>query len=267
MYFKTNSDRYSFVCTVIYNLIWCLIWCSLANFLPMVCFCVVCQSLKNAWLSYHPKDSANPGVMVLVGCGTISSTCGQLASYPLALVRTRMQAQGKLWHQRVVMEKLTCSHRKDYNHTSLYCVCMDFFLCFWAEDITQNSKDIITKSISCTGSLTYSLSTASLDASDQTSMTALLRKIVAKDGFLGLYRGILPNFMKVIPAVSISYVVYEYMKTGLGISQWWRIRKDLKKPDLTPAKTPKDDVHRWAQECCALSTGCMLLWVIFQQIA
>ncbi|TKS79941.1 Calcium-binding mitochondrial carrier protein SCaMC-1 [Collichthys lucidus] len=111
----------------------------------------VYESLKNAWLSYHTKDSANPGVLVLVACGTISSTCGQLASYPLALVRTRMQAQ------------------------------------------------------------------ASLDASDQPSMTSLVKKIVAKDGFFGLYRGILPNFMKVIPAVSISYVVYEYMKTGLGI--------------------------------------------------
>lgn len=55
----------------------------------------VSQSLKNTWLSYYAKDSANPGVLVLLGCGTISSTCGQLASYPLALVRTRMQAQGK----------------------------------------------------------------------------------------------------------------------------------------------------------------------------
>lgn len=113
----------------------------------------VYETLKNTWLSYHTKDSANPGVLVLLGCGTISSTCGQLASYPLALVRTRMQAQ------------------------------------------------------------------ASLDASDQPSMTSLMKKIVAKDGFFGLYRGILPNFMKVIPAVSISYVVYEYMKTGLGISK------------------------------------------------
>lgn len=112
----------------------------------------VYESLKNFWLSYH-KDTTNPGVLVLLGCGTISSTCGQLASYPLALVRTRMQAQ------------------------------------------------------------------ASLDASDQPSMNALMKKIVAKDGFFGLYRGILPNFMKVIPAVSISYVVYEYMKTGLGISK------------------------------------------------
>ncbi|XP_061549391.1 mitochondrial adenyl nucleotide antiporter SLC25A24-like isoform X1 [Phycodurus eques] len=113
----------------------------------------VYESLKNAWLSYHTKDSANPGVLVLLGCGTISSTCGQLASYPLALVRTRMQA------------------------------------------------------------------TASLNVSDQPTMSSLLKSIVAKDGFFGLYRGILPNFMKVIPAVSISYVVYEYMKIGLGISK------------------------------------------------
>uniref|UniRef100_A0A673ALM6 EF-hand domain-containing protein n=1 Tax=Sphaeramia orbicularis TaxID=375764 RepID=A0A673ALM6_9TELE len=113
----------------------------------------VYETLKTTWLSYHPKDSANPGVLVLLGCGTISSTCGQLASYPLALVRTRMQAQ------------------------------------------------------------------ATLDASDQPSMSTLMKKILAKDGFFGLYRGILPNFMKVIPAVSISYVVYEYMKNGLGISK------------------------------------------------
>ncbi|KAF7661784.1 hypothetical protein LDENG_00254360 [Lucifuga dentata] len=113
----------------------------------------VYESLKNTWLSYYAKDSANPGVLVLLGCGTISSTCGQLASYPLALVRTRMQAQ------------------------------------------------------------------ASLNASDQPSMSVLMQKIVATDGFFGLYRGIMPNFMKVIPAVSISYVVYEYMKTGLGISK------------------------------------------------
>uniref|UniRef100_A0AAY4CIW2 EF-hand domain-containing protein n=1 Tax=Denticeps clupeoides TaxID=299321 RepID=A0AAY4CIW2_9TELE len=113
----------------------------------------VYESLKNAWLSNYAKDTANPGVLVLLGCGTISSTCGQLASYPLALIRTRMQAQ------------------------------------------------------------------ASLEGSEQPSMSRLVKKILEKEGFFGLYRGILPNFMKVIPAVSISYVVYEYMKSGLGISK------------------------------------------------
>ena len=61
-------------------------------------------------------------------------------------------------------------------------------------------------------------SSATLDPSDQPTMSQLVKRIMVKDGFFGLYRGILPNFMKVIPAVSISYVVYEYMKTGLGIS-------------------------------------------------
>ncbi|KAA0708475.1 Calcium-binding mitochondrial carrier protein SCaMC-1 [Triplophysa tibetana] len=113
----------------------------------------VYETLKNAWLSRYAKDTANPGLFVLLGCGTVSSTCGQLASYPLALIRTRMQAQ------------------------------------------------------------------ASLEGSEQVSMTKLVQKILKNEGFFGLYRGILPNFMKVIPAVSISYAVYEYMRSGLGISK------------------------------------------------
>lgn len=62
-------------------------------------------------------------------------------------------------------------------------------------------------------------SLASMEGSEQVSMTRLVQKILKNEGFFGLYRGILPNFMKVIPAVSISYVVYEYMRSGLGISK------------------------------------------------
>ncbi|XP_059504197.1 mitochondrial adenyl nucleotide antiporter SLC25A24-like [Stegostoma tigrinum] len=109
------------------------------------------ETLKKTWLNKYAKESADPGVLVLLACGTVSSSCGQLASYPLALIRTRMQAQ------------------------------------------------------------------ASLEGSQQLNMMGLFRKIVAKEGPLGLYRGLAPNFLKVIPAVSISYVVYEHMKTALGI--------------------------------------------------
>lgn len=48
-------------------------------------------------------------------------------------------------------------------------------------------------------------------------MTGLFRKIVRQEGLAGLYRGITPNFLKVLPAVSISYVVYEYSSRALGI--------------------------------------------------
>ncbi|XP_048668562.1 calcium-binding mitochondrial carrier protein SCaMC-3 isoform X2 [Marmota marmota marmota] len=112
----------------------------------------VYETLKNHWLQQYSQESANPGILVLLACGTISSTCGQIASYPLALVRTRMQAQ------------------------------------------------------------------ASIEGSPQLSMMSLLRHILSQEGVWGLYRGIAPNFMKVIPAVSISYVVYENMKQALGVT-------------------------------------------------
>ncbi|XP_073456507.1 mitochondrial adenyl nucleotide antiporter SLC25A25 isoform X2 [Aquarana catesbeiana] len=112
----------------------------------------VYETLKNAWLSRYATSSADPGVFVLLACGTISSTCGQLASYPLALVRTRMQAQ------------------------------------------------------------------ASIEGAPQPTMSSLFKHIIQTEGAIGLYRGLAPNFMKVIPAVSISYVVYENIKRSLGVT-------------------------------------------------
>ncbi|KAJ8379555.1 hypothetical protein SKAU_G00003330 [Synaphobranchus kaupii] len=111
----------------------------------------VYETLKNSWLQHYATDSADPGVLVLLACGAVSSTCGQLASYPLALVRTRMQAQ------------------------------------------------------------------ATMGGGPQMTMSGLFKHIVRTEGATGLYRGLAPNFMKVIPAVSISYVVYENMKKTLGV--------------------------------------------------
>lgn len=57
----------------------------------------------------------------------------------------------------------------------------------------------------------------SVDKANNT-MTGVFRTIVKTEGFLGLYRGITPNFIKVMPAVSISYVVYEYSSRLLGVN-------------------------------------------------
>ncbi|KAG5840761.1 calcium-binding mitochondrial carrier protein SCaMC-2-A [Anguilla anguilla] len=111
----------------------------------------VYETLKNSWLQNYATDSADPGVFVLLACGAVSSTCGQLASYPLALIRTRMQAQ------------------------------------------------------------------ATVGGGPQMTMSGLFKHIVRTEGASGLYRGLAPNFMKVIPAVSISYVVYEHAKRTLGV--------------------------------------------------
>ena len=48
-------------------------------------------------------------------------------------------------------------------------------------------------------------------------MLQIFKSIVKEEGFPGLYRGIVPNFMKVAPAVGISYIVYEHVRKLLGV--------------------------------------------------
>lgn len=106
------------------------------------------QTLKKFYMKRH--DIENPSIPVLLACGSISTISGQLVSYPLALLRTRLQAQE-----------------------------------------------------------------VPMDSSDRDTMSKLLVRIWRNEGVRGLYRGLLPNIIKVVPAVSISYVVYENMKKTL----------------------------------------------------
>uniref|UniRef100_A0A0B7AA15 EF-hand domain-containing protein n=1 Tax=Arion vulgaris TaxID=1028688 RepID=A0A0B7AA15_9EUPU len=107
------------------------------------------ETLKKSYMKKNKNK--DPGIMALLVCGTVSSTCGQLASYPLALVRTRLQAQVRS---------------------------------------EARAKD---------------------------TMSGIFKHILKHEGLKGLYRGIAPNFLKVAPAVSISYVVYEQARTAMGI--------------------------------------------------
>lgn len=52
----------------------------------------VYETLKKTYLSQHENEQ--PSFLLLLACGSASSTLGQVCSYPLALVRTRLQAQG-----------------------------------------------------------------------------------------------------------------------------------------------------------------------------
>ncbi|XP_017842412.1 calcium-binding mitochondrial carrier protein SCaMC-3 isoform X2 [Drosophila busckii] len=127
----------------------------------------VYETLKRRYIASHDNNE-QPSFLVLLACGSTSSALGQLCSYPLALVRTRLQAQAA---ETVALQK-----RKT--------------------QIPLKSSDA---------------------HSGEETMIGLFRKIVRQEGLTGLYRGITPNFLKVLPAVSISYVVYEYSSRALGI--------------------------------------------------
>jgi len=50
-----------------------------------------------------------------------------------------------------------------------------------------------------------------------TGVWDVTKRTYATDGLRGFYRGLLPSLAKVVPAVSISYVVYEQTKKQLGV--------------------------------------------------
>ncbi|XP_015437172.1 PREDICTED: calcium-binding mitochondrial carrier protein SCaMC-2 [Dufourea novaeangliae] len=110
----------------------------------------VYETLKNRYLRTHDKNEPPP-FWILLLCGTTSSTAGQVCSYPLALVRTRLQA------------------------------------------------DVSPRTLPNT-------------------MVGVFKDIISKEGIRGLYRGLTPNFLKVAPAVSISYIVYENVRGLLGVN-------------------------------------------------
>jgi len=120
----------------------------------IVPYCAIDLGVYNTLKDLYAKRNPNktPGIITVLSCGAISSTSAQLASYPLGLVRTRLQAQGMR------------------GRPILYHGMMDCFV-----------------------------------------------KTIKNEGFVGLYKGIVPNLLKAVPAISISYSIYEITRKKLGI--------------------------------------------------
>jgi len=116
----------------------------------------VYETLKAYCVEKYVEENKSPNALLLLSCGTFSSCCGQLAAYPLALVRTKLQSQAGL----------------------------------------KGKLDL---------------------PPEQTHTLGLFKYILRTEGVRGLYRGIVPNFCKVAPAVSISYYVYERTRSRLGV--------------------------------------------------
>lgn len=48
-------------------------------------------------------------------------------------------------------------------------------------------------------------------------MSDVFMRTYQKEGMRGFYKGLLPNLLKVVPAASITYMVYETMKNSLDL--------------------------------------------------
>ncbi|WCJ28368.1 Mitochondrial substrate carrier family protein [Euphorbia peplus] len=109
----------------------------------------VYESLRSSWKSRRPDDST---IAVSLACGSLSGIASSTATFPLDLVRRRMQLEGAGGRARVYT----------------------------------------------------------------TGLFGTFGQIIRNEGLRGLYRGILPEYYKVVPSVGIVFMTYETLKILLS---------------------------------------------------
>ncbi|MBA0740198.1 hypothetical protein Gogos_013419 [Gossypium gossypioides] len=109
----------------------------------------VYESLRSYWQLQRPDDST---IMVSLACGSLSGIASSTATFPIDLVRRRMQLEGAAGRARVY----------------------------------------------------------------KTGLAGTFRRIIHSEGLRGLYRGILPEYYKVVPGVGIVFMTYETLKMLLS---------------------------------------------------
>ncbi|XP_058215226.1 uncharacterized protein LOC131326455 isoform X1 [Rhododendron vialii] len=109
----------------------------------------VYESSRSYWHSQRPEDTT---AMVSLACGSLSGIASSTATFPLDLVRRRMQLEGAAGQARVY----------------------------------------------------------------KTGLFGTFKHIFRTEGLRGLYRGILPEYYKVVPGVGIAFMTYETLKKLLS---------------------------------------------------
>ena len=117
----------------------------LASMLVIVPYAAIDLTVVNILKEeYILKIGTDPSTMLVLGCGAVSGMLAQTLTYPMTLVRTRLQAQ---------------RNERRYNGI-----------------------------IDC------------------------LKKVVRQEGFQSLYNGLIPNLMRSVPALSVSYGIFFHTK-------------------------------------------------------
>ncbi|OIT33296.1 PREDICTED: mitochondrial substrate carrier family protein B-like [Nicotiana attenuata] len=109
----------------------------------------VYDTVRSYWQSHRPEDST---VLVSLACGSLSGVASSTVTFPLDLVRRRMQLEGAGGRARIY----------------------------------------------------------------KTGLIGAFSRIIQTEGLRGLYRGILPEYYKVVPSIGIVFMTYEKMKQILS---------------------------------------------------
>lgn len=188
------------------------------------------------------RDSNNVGVVRLLGGGLAGITAASL-TYPLDVVRTRLATQKTTRYYKGIFHAVSTICR-DEGVKGLYkglgatllgvgpSIAISFSVyeslrSYWQAERPHDSTAVVSLFSGSLSGIASSTATFPLDlvkrrmqlqgaagtASVQKStISGTVRDILQREGLRGFYRGIAPEYLKVVPSVGIAFMTYETLK-------------------------------------------------------
>ncbi|KAL3732291.1 hypothetical protein ACJRO7_029031 [Eucalyptus globulus] len=191
--------------------------------------------------SYGKNMSTEPCIQFV--SGGLAGMTAATATYPLDLVRTRLAAQTNVVYYRGIWHALGTISREEgllglYKGLgpTLLTVCPSIAISFsvyetlrssWQSHRPHDSYAAVSLACGSLSGIASSTVTFPLDLVRrrkqlegaggrariyQTGIFGTLKHIVRNEGFRGLYRGILPEYYKVVPGIGICFMTYETLR-------------------------------------------------------
>ncbi|CAN6442874.1 unnamed protein product [Victoria cruziana] len=193
------------------------------------------------------RQSVSADLLVRLVGGGLSGITAASMSYPLDLVRTRLAAQTNVMYYRGISHALYTICRdegirglyKGMGATLLgvgpsiaisFCV-YETLRSSWQLQRPHDSPVLVSLACGSLSGIASSTATFPLDLVRRrkqlegaggrariynTGLFGTFRHIMRTEGFRGLYRGILPEYYKVVPSVGIVFMTYETLKMLLS---------------------------------------------------
>ncbi|MQL75118.1 hypothetical protein Taro_007491 [Colocasia esculenta] len=208
------------------------------------------EMLKDVIVNLKGEDKSDIGASGRLIAGGLAGAVAQTAIYPIDLIKTRLQtfaceggkvpSLGKLskdiWVQegpRAFYRGLIPSLLGIIPYAGIDLAAYETLKDFAATHITKDNEPGPLVQLGCgtiSGTLgatcVYPLQVVRTRMQAQRTntdaayrgMADVFQRTYRHEGFLGFYKGIFPNLLKVVPAASITYIVYEAMKKSFALN-------------------------------------------------